>query len=217
MPRWRCGFRLQAEVGAARARECVMHDVVIAGAGPAGAIAATVLARAGVRVLRARSRAVPPRQALWRHAQPRRARDPRRGSASRVAAGGALPLDGMIVTGATGVRVEGATATHPGRVDLRVAGSTWRSSVAASDAGAEIEEGVLVQEASVDTSGRSAPPSPDSWSSGGTDVMRRVRGADGDRRRRAVLARGARARAVAVGAASPPLGHRRLLPGRRRT
>ena len=28
-----------------------MHDVVIAGAGPAGAIAATVLARAGARVL----------------------------------------------------------------------------------------------------------------------------------------------------------------------
>jgi flavin-dependent dehydrogenase len=67
-----------------------------------------------------------------------------------VAAGG-LALDGMIVTGPRGVRVVGRYGTQQGtsisrrRLDMALV-------VAAADAGAEIDEDVLVREASLDTS-----------------------------------------------------------------
>ena len=56
------------------ARRAEMDDVAIAGAGPAGALAAAILARAGLRVQRVRSRALSTSQALRRHAESRRAR-----------------------------------------------------------------------------------------------------------------------------------------------
>ena len=83
-----------------------MDDVVIAGAGPAGSIAAIVLARAGVRV-RLVERARFPRHKLCGDTI-----NPgavailtRLGLASAVSSG--RPVDGMLVTAASGVRVVG--------------------------------------------------------------------------------------------------------------
>ena len=82
-------------------------DVIVSGAGPAGAFAATILARGGASVLLL-DRATFPRHklcgdtinpgglALLRQA----------GLADPVEAHG-LPLDGMLVTGGSGVRISG--------------------------------------------------------------------------------------------------------------
>jgi flavin-dependent dehydrogenase len=126
-----------------------MHDVVIAGAGPAGAIAATVLARAGARVL-VLDRARFPRDKLCGDTLNPGALAILARLGLAAAAAGGLALDGMIVTGPTGVRVVGRYGIHQGtsisrrRLDMALI-------VAASDAGAEIEEDVLVQEASIDS------------------------------------------------------------------
>src|SRR4051812_32190052 len=126
-----------------------MHDVVIAGAGPAGAIAATVLARGGARVL-VLDRARFPRDKLCGDTLNPGALAILARLGLATAAAGGLALDGMIVTGPTGVRVVGRYGTHQGtsisrrRLDMALI-------VAASDAGAEIEEDVLVQEASIDS------------------------------------------------------------------
>jgi flavin-dependent dehydrogenase len=85
----------------------LMDDVLIVGAGPAGAVAATVLARAGVRV-RLLDRAAFPRDKLCGDTiNPGTLALLRRlGLAAGIEAR-ALPIDGMIVTGAGGVSVVG--------------------------------------------------------------------------------------------------------------
>ncbi len=88
-----------------------MDDVLIVGAGPAGAVAATVLARAGVRV-RLLDRAAFPRDKLCGDTiNPGTLAILRRlGLAGGIEPRG-LPIDGMIVTGEGGVAVE---ARYPG-------------------------------------------------------------------------------------------------------
>ena len=126
----------------------IVDDVVIAGAGPAGAIAATILARAGARVLLI-DRATFPRAKLCGDTL-----NPgavavlaRLGLRSAIAA--ALPLDGMIVTGLRGVRVQARYGAVSGcaiaRTDLDLA-----LLVAAADAGARVEHGTLVEGPLVD-------------------------------------------------------------------
>ena len=86
-----------------------MEDVLIAGAGPAGSIAALVLARAGVRV-RMLDRARFPRDKLCGDTVNPGAMDilARLGLAS--ATENALPVAGMIVTDGAGVRCVGRYA-----------------------------------------------------------------------------------------------------------
>ena len=126
-------------------------DVLIAGAGPAGAIAATVLARAGARVL-VLDRARFPRQKLCGDTLNPGALALLERLGLHAATGGSLPLSGMIVTGTDGVRVEGryggVCGEAIGRREFDAA-----LVMAAAGAGAQIEQGVLVQGAAVDTSG----------------------------------------------------------------
>jgi geranylgeranyl reductase family protein len=118
-------------------------DVIIVGAGPAGSIAALVLARAGARV-RLIDRARFPRDKLCGDTVNPGARAilDRLGVGHVVEDG--LPVDGMIVTGATGVRCEGRYGGPQGRA-LRRHVLDERLLAAATAAGASLEEGVLAQ------------------------------------------------------------------------
>src|ERR1700716_1297159 len=85
-----------------------MHDVLIAGAGPAGAVAATVLARGGARVLLL-DRARFPRDKLCGDTMnPGTVAMLRRLGLTAGFESEALAVDGMIVTGEHGVRVRAA-------------------------------------------------------------------------------------------------------------
>jgi flavin-dependent dehydrogenase len=131
-----------------------MFDVLIAGAGPAGAVAATLLARGGARVL-VLDRARFPRDKLCGDTlNPGALAVLTRLGLDATAAGG-LRLDGMIVTGADGVRVVGGYDGVSGRALVRRTFDAALVSAAAA-AGARIEEGVLVDGAVADTS-RSSP------------------------------------------------------------
>ena len=129
-----------------------MHDVLIAGAGPAGAIAALVLARAGVRVT-VFDRATFPRDKLCGDTlNPGALTILRRLGIAHVAQGG-LPIDGMIVTGEPNVRVEA-------RYGAAIVGRAMTRRVldvalleAAAHAGAQITEGVVIRGPIVEETG----------------------------------------------------------------
>jgi flavin-dependent dehydrogenase len=128
-----------------------MLDVLIAGAGPAGTIAATILARAGARVL-ALDRARFPRPKLCGDTLNPGALAVLERLGLGCATGGSLPLAGMIVTGDDGVRVEGRYDSVCGRaIGRRELDAALV--MAAAGAGARIEQGVLVQGPIVDSSG----------------------------------------------------------------
>lgn len=121
-----------------------MVDVLIAGAGPAGAIAAIVLARAGARVLLV-DRAKFPRDKLCGDTlNPGVLAILRRlGLDTRVEQRG-LRLDGMIVTGEGGIRVQGDYGDGWfGRAIVRRELDAYLVS-SAIEAGAKFEEGVQV-------------------------------------------------------------------------
>ena len=81
-----------------------MTDVIIVGAGPAGSLAATILARAGVRVrVFDRARFPRPSCAATRSIPARCACSPQHMPIDPILARG-LPLDGMVLTGPGGVR-----------------------------------------------------------------------------------------------------------------
>ena len=120
-----------------------MFDVLIAGAGPAGAVAAVILARAGVRVL-ALDRATFPRDKLCGDSvNPGAIAVLRRLGLESVVEGG-LPIDGMLVTGERDVRVDGRYSGAIGRTIMRrdLDAALVR---AAAEAGARIDQGVLVE------------------------------------------------------------------------
>jgi flavin-dependent dehydrogenase len=121
-----------------------MFDAIVVGGGPAGAIAAIVLARAGVRVL-VFDRARFPREKLCGdNLNPGALAVLARLGLESAAARG-LPVLGMILTGDHGVRVEGRYGSGiEGRAVTRVELDAALISAAAA-AGARIEEGVLVQ------------------------------------------------------------------------
>src|SRR3954471_15358470 len=128
-----------------------MIDVLIAGAGPAGSLAATILARAGANVV-VFDRARFPRPKLCGDTLNPGSLAVLERLGLGCATGASIPLAGMIVTGHDGVRVEGrydeVSGRSMSRADLDAA-----LMMAAAGAGARIEQGVLVQGPVVDTSG----------------------------------------------------------------
>ena len=125
-------------------------DVLIAGAGPAGSVAALILARAGARV-RLLDRSPFPRAKLCGDTlNPGALALLRRLGASRGIEQAALPVHGMVVTGPGGVQV---TGRYPGpahglsvvRHDL-----DWHLLTLAIHAGASFDPGVHVRGALVD-------------------------------------------------------------------
>jgi len=128
-----------------------MIDVLIAGGGPAGSVAATVLARAGARVL-VLDRARFPRPKLCGDTLNPGALGVLHRLGLGCAAGASIPLAGMIVTGDDGVRVVGRYEKVSGRGISR-SHLDAALIMAAAGAGARIEQGVLVQGPLVDTSG----------------------------------------------------------------
>lgn len=126
-------------------------DVIVAGAGPAGTIAATLLARAGARVMLL-DRAAFPRPKLCGDTLNPGALSilERHGLAAGVERRG-LRIDGMLVTGAGGVRVEGRyPAGLYGRSILRTELDTLLLEQAQA-AGVEFLDRTIVREPIVDS------------------------------------------------------------------
>src|SRR5262249_22839553 len=124
-----------------------MIDAVIVGAGPAGSIAALVLARAGARV-RLLDRAAFPRDKLCGDTvNPGTLSALRRLGVSGEIERDGLRIDGMVLTGEGGVAVEGR---YPGGVHGRAIvrrDLDWLLVRRAIDAGVAFEPGVAVQRA----------------------------------------------------------------------
>ena len=100
-----------------------MFDVIVCGAGPAGSVAATVLARGGARVLLL-DRARFPRDKLCGDTMnPGTLAILRRLGLTGGFEAAALPVDGMIVTGERGVRVR-ARLRRRTRAGSRSCGAT---------------------------------------------------------------------------------------------
>jgi flavin-dependent dehydrogenase len=122
-----------------------MDDVLVVGAGPAGVVAATVLARAGARV-RVLDRVAFPRAKLCGDTlNPGTLAILRRLDLSFEIERDGLPIDGMRVTGEGGVSVEGR---YPGGLRGRAISRSaldWSLLRQAIAAGARFEHGVTVR------------------------------------------------------------------------
>ncbi|HET7697416.1 MAG TPA: NAD(P)/FAD-dependent oxidoreductase [Vicinamibacterales bacterium] len=122
-----------------------MFDVIVAGAGPAGSVAGAVLARGGARVLIVDRARFPRGKLCGDTINPGALAVLRRLGLTASFEQTALPIDGMVVTGQHGVRVRceygsGARGLSLLRRDLDAA-----LAAAAAQAGARIEEGVVVR------------------------------------------------------------------------
>jgi flavin-dependent dehydrogenase len=130
----------------------LIDHVLIVGAGPAGTVAATVLARAGVRV-RLIDRAVFPRDKLCGDTlNPGTMAALRRLGLAQTVEGRGLRVDGMRVTGPGGVMVEGR---YPGGLSGRALlrrDLDWALLQEAIAAGARFEPAVSVRRALVEES-----------------------------------------------------------------
>lgn len=132
----------------------VMPDVVVSGGGPAGALAAITLARGGARVVLLERESFPRHKLCGDTLNPGGVallRDA--GLAGPIEAHG-LPLDGMLVTGATGVSIIGTYGRG-------VVGRAWARRhldahliESAARAGVDVRTGVQVQAPVVDERGR---------------------------------------------------------------
>ena len=125
----------------------MMLDVLVVGAGPAGSVAAAVLARAGARV-GIIDRATFPRDKLCGDTvNPGTLALLRRLKLADCLDRCGLPIDGMVVTGEGGVRIEGSYPRGlQGRALMR-SHMDWALLQEAMNAGAEFDAGVAVRHA----------------------------------------------------------------------
>jgi flavin-dependent dehydrogenase len=131
-----------------------MFDVIVVGAGPAGSVAATILARGGARVLLVDRAAFPRDKLCGDTINPGTLDILHRLELDARLASGALPLDGMLVTGERGVRVrctygDGIHALALPRREL-----DFLLVQGAIAAGARFEQQVLVRGPLVEQTGR---------------------------------------------------------------
>ena len=128
-----------------------MIDVLIVGAGPAGSVAATVLARAGARV-RLVDRAAFPRDKLCGDTvNPGTLALLRRLGLSACVDGHGLPVDGMRLTGENGVTIDGRYPDGlTGRALVR-RDVDWSLVLSAIAAGAEFDSPAAVRAALIDS------------------------------------------------------------------
>lgn len=131
-----------------------MHDVLIAGAGPAGAVAALILARAGVKVAVVDRARFPRPKLCGDSINPGALAILRRLNLGDVTRGG-LALDGMLVSGEGGVRVTGLYGGGRRGLALSRTVLDLRLVEAAAAAGASIEDDALVQGPEMAADGRS--------------------------------------------------------------
>ena len=121
-----------------------MWDVLIAGAGPAGTVAATILARAGARVLIVDRERFPRSKLCGDSISPGTLAVLRRLNLSTWVETHGLPIDGMLLTGPRGARVEGR---YPGSLRGRTVSrrdlDCWLLGEAIG-AGAQFEDRVVV-------------------------------------------------------------------------
>jgi flavin-dependent dehydrogenase len=122
-----------------------MFDVIISGAGPAGAVAATVLARAGARVLVCDRASFPRDKLCGDTINPGTCAALRRLDLTRRFEDRALRVDGMVVTGESGaiVRGEYGDGIHGLAILRRDLDAALIDEAAA--AGARVEQRVLVR------------------------------------------------------------------------
>src|SRR4029453_9947768 len=124
----------------------VMYDVVIAGAGPAGSVAATVLARAGARVALIDRARFPRHKLCGDTLNPGVLTTLRRLKLASIAEACGLPIAGMILTGEDGATVEGR---YPRGLVARAVTRTaldWALGRDAIDAGAHFIDDTMVTE-----------------------------------------------------------------------
>lgn len=133
-----------------------MYDVVIAGAGPAGAVAATVLARSGARVALIDRARFPRHKLCGDTLNPGVLAILRRLRMASMAEACGLPIAGMMLTGEDGSTVEGR---YPdGLVARAVTRSDfdWALVNGAVDAGADLIDDTMVLEPIVERDGHRA-------------------------------------------------------------
>ena len=128
----------------------VLHDVLIVGAGPAGSVAAAVLARAGARVLLVDRASFPRDKLCGDSLNPGALALLRRLRLASAVEQDGLAIDGMTVTGEGGVTIEGR---YPGGLTGRSLSRShfdWMLLQDAVAAGVTVETGVHVRHALLD-------------------------------------------------------------------
>jgi flavin-dependent dehydrogenase len=130
-----------------------MWDVLIAGAGPAGTVAATILARAGARVLIVDRERFPRNKLCGDSISPGTIAVLRRLNLADPLDCQGLPIDGMLVTGPLGARVHGRyPRALQGRTVKRYDLDQWLLR-AAVRSGAQFEDGVVVRRPLTESTG----------------------------------------------------------------